>query len=381
ERVDEHTLRYRTSLWLQESARAAEILVRVPAGVDLSKPAPLLLVRHVAGGDGASALRQWAPLADRCGLVLAAPTETYEMYRKDGWAYMPDAADGVLEALRFVRRHHDIDENRVFLGEDRDIVGTPADRIHMLVAGSTVFPVRLDNDELRPAPYAEVSYILKTSRENPNLLELWRREDPLFDKELWRGGNYQLLSKRVRFFDVNYYEDLGEEAEPIENWDSAEKKTLPRRIKIELELERSAETHNALVEVEEVGGRTEKYERHIVFSQDRVNILNEGIALVPVVPSEAPTAENAQAGGGGGGGGAGNVQRGRNTIQTTGPGGPGRPNGGRGIPGMGGGRGATTIPIPGLGGRSGGGGGLDGLFRQGTGGGGNRGGGGGGRGR
>ncbi|MEZ6036127.1 MAG: hypothetical protein R3F29_01515 [Planctomycetota bacterium] len=116
ERVDEHTLRYRTSLWLQESARAAEILVRVPAGVDLSKPAPLLLVRHVAGGDGASALRQWAPLADRCGLVLAAPTETYEMYRKDGWAYMPDAADGVLEALRFVRRHHDIDENRVFLG-------------------------------------------------------------------------------------------------------------------------------------------------------------------------------------------------------------------------------------------------------------------------
>ncbi|MCB9920150.1 MAG: prepilin-type N-terminal cleavage/methylation domain-containing protein [Planctomycetes bacterium] len=291
----------------------------------------------------------------------------------------PQILDMIEEDLQALWTY-DIDENRVFRGEDRDIVGTPADRMHMLVAGTTVFPVRLDNDEMRPAPYAEVSYILKTSRENANLLELWRREDPLFDKELWRGGNYQLLSKRVRFFDVNYYEDLGEEAEPIENWDSAEKKTLPRRIKIELELERSAETHNALVEVEEVGGRTEKYERHIVFSQDRVNILNEGIALVPVVPAEAPTAENAQAGGGGAGG-AGGMQRGRLTTQTTGQGGPGRPGaGGRGIPGMGGGRGTTTIPIPGLGGR-GGAGGLDGLIRQGTGGGGNNRGGGGGNNR
>ncbi|MEZ5965501.1 MAG: hypothetical protein R3F56_16830 [Planctomycetota bacterium] len=116
ERIDEHTLRYRTKLWLQEAERPAEIWVRVPPDVDASRPLPLLLVRHAAGGTGETALHQWAPLAERCGLVLAAPTETYESYRKEGWAYMPDAADGVLEALRFVRRHHDIDEARVFLG-------------------------------------------------------------------------------------------------------------------------------------------------------------------------------------------------------------------------------------------------------------------------
>ncbi len=280
---------------------------------------------------------------------------------------------------------YNVDENRVFRGEDRDIVGAPADRIHLLVAGASVFPVRTDNDELRPAPYAEVSYILRASNENPNLRELWRREDPLFDKELWRGGNYQLLSKRVRQFDVTYYEELGEEAEPFEDWDSAEKKTLPRRIKIAFEIERSAETHNALVEVDEVGGRTEKYERHIVFTAEPVNILNEGIALVPVVPSEAPSAENAQAGGGGAGltrqsAGTGPIPgMPGGTTQMGGRGGQGRGQGrgqggrqGINIPGFG--NGATGIQLPGLGGGQGRGGGLDQLIRGGAGGG-NRGGG------
>lgn len=116
ERIDGRTIRYRTRLELMGAQRDAEILVRTPAGLDTDVPQPLLLVRHEAGGSGATALATWAPLADRCGLLLAAPTETYELYRKDGWAYMPDAQQGVLAALRFVRRHHDVDEDRVFLG-------------------------------------------------------------------------------------------------------------------------------------------------------------------------------------------------------------------------------------------------------------------------
>lgn len=252
----------------------------------------------------------------------------------------PQILDMIGEDMRALWTY-DIADNRVFRGEDRDIVGTPADRIHMLVAGQSVFPVRLDDDSMRHAPYAEVSYVLRSNDENPHHLELWRREDPLFDKELWRGGNYQLLSKRVVNFEVTYFEELGEEAEPYEEWDSAEKKTLPRRVKIEFEIERSADSHNALVEVDEIGGRTEKYVRHIVFDGDRVNLLNQGIALIPVVPAAAPEAENALAGGGAAAG-AGGGRGGRG-----GAGGRGGDAGGRGGAGRGG-KAGTTFTSGGL---------------------------------
>lgn len=225
---------------------------------------------------------------------------------------------------------YSIAENRVFRGEDRDIVGQSADRIHMLVAGPSVFPVRLDDDSMRRAPYAEVSYVLRANDHNPNHMELWRREDPLFDKELQRGGNYLLLSDRVKSFEVNYYDELGEEAEPIEDWDAAERGNLPRRIKIEMELERSADSHNVLVEVDEVGGRTEKYVRHVVFSQDRVNILNGGIALMPLVPERAPEPEGAGAGGGAPPPGMGGANGGRIGLDGGGRGGQNNRAGGRG---------------------------------------------------
>lgn len=254
----------------------------------------------------------------------------------------PQILDMIEEDLRALWTYN-VKDNRVFRGEDRDIVGQSADRIHMLVAGPSVFPVRLDDDSMRSAPYSEVSYVLRSNDRNPNHIELWRREDPLFDKELQRGGNYLLLSDRVMSFEVSYYDELGEEAEPIEDWDAAEKGNLPRRIKIELEIERSADSHNVLVEVEEIGGRSEKHVRHIVFSDDRVNLLNSGIALIPVVPEKAPEAEGAAAGGGGGipagmrgAGGA----RGNAVSQQRGAGDLGR--GGRN------GKSSAT-PIPGLG--------------------------------
>ena len=267
----------------------------------------------------------------------------------------PQILDMIEEDLRAIWTY-DIKDNRVFRGEDRDIVGLDADRIHLLVAGRTVFPVRLDDDSLRTAPYAEVSYILRSNDDNPNLLELWRREDALFDKELWRGGNYLLLSDRVRSFDVTYYDELGDEAEPEEDWDSAEKKTLPRRIKIELELERSAESFGALVEVDDIGGRTEKYTRHVVFDADRVNILNEGIALIPVVPAEAPSAEGSQ--GAAGAARQRGANRGGQAANKRGT--QGQQRGSRR-----GKNGSTNsqIPIPGLGGTGAGRGGLGGLDR------------------
>ena len=114
--VDGQNRCYRVQLPIGPAERPAEIHVRVP--IDLGKrtgPLPLLFVWPSAGRTGADALAEWTPLADRFGFLLAAPTETYELYRKDGWSYHPDAYEGLFEALRFVRRHFDVDEDRIVL--------------------------------------------------------------------------------------------------------------------------------------------------------------------------------------------------------------------------------------------------------------------------
>ncbi|MBL8898781.1 MAG: hypothetical protein JNM84_14175 [Planctomycetes bacterium] len=115
ERIDERTTRHRTRFHILGAERPAEILVRTPTENARGGPLPLLFCWHEAGGSGETALQTWASIADRHGLLLAAPTETYEPYRRDGWSYMLDAEEGAKLALRFVRRRYDIDEDRIFL--------------------------------------------------------------------------------------------------------------------------------------------------------------------------------------------------------------------------------------------------------------------------
>ena len=233
-----------------------------------------------------------------------------------------------------------IKDNRVFQGRNHDLAGQDDDRIHMICAGRTLHDVRLIDDSMRPAPYAEISYVLRASPKSPVHLELWRREDPLIDKEMHRGGYYMLLGDRLHSFNVTYYEEVGVDAEPFDDWDVAEKGTMPRRIKIEIEIDRSKDSHNRLVETAEVGLRRDKFVRHVTFPQEIVEAFTPGIALMPAIPAGAPQPENAQAGGGA-------AQRGAN-----GRGGNQRDASGRG------GKSSTTItsrggnkasPIPGLG--------------------------------
>jgi poly(3-hydroxybutyrate) depolymerase len=113
--VDGRNRLYRTRLEVLGAERKAEIHVRVPADAERPGPLPLLFVWHAAGGDGAQALATWTPLADRFGFLLAAPTETEDDYRRDGWSYHPDGYQGLFAALRFVRRNFDVDEDRIVL--------------------------------------------------------------------------------------------------------------------------------------------------------------------------------------------------------------------------------------------------------------------------
>ena len=114
ERFDDDTVRYVANLAVMGAVTKGEILVRTPPGKHVG-PRPLLFCWHPADGRGADSLRMWATLADRYGLLLVAPTEAYEPYRKQGWSYHPDGYERMQEALRFVRRHYDVDEDRIML--------------------------------------------------------------------------------------------------------------------------------------------------------------------------------------------------------------------------------------------------------------------------
>lgn len=88
------------------------IHVYVPANFDATKPAPLLLALHGAGGDGADALREWTAVADALGMLLCAPTDPQA---DGGYAFTPRERAAALAALRWMRRHYDVDEDRIHL--------------------------------------------------------------------------------------------------------------------------------------------------------------------------------------------------------------------------------------------------------------------------
>ncbi len=108
--------RYVVAMSIFGGMRNAEIHVRLPTDAATRRgPWPLLFVWHAAGSDGAAALAAWSGFADRFGFLLAAPTETYDGYQREGWSYHPDGYEGLFAALRFVRRNFDVDEDRIVL--------------------------------------------------------------------------------------------------------------------------------------------------------------------------------------------------------------------------------------------------------------------------
>ncbi len=266
----------------------------------------------------------------------------------------PRILDMIEDDIRAILTY-DVKDGLVFKGEDRTIVRAEADRMHMIVYGQTLFEATLPDDSLSPAPFAEVSWLCKPSTKNADLVELWRREDPLIDEKWTEGGSYFLLSDRVRSFNITYYDDIGKEAEALTEWDMKEKKVLPRHIKIELELERQPDTWNILddTEVSDLKERKLRFVRHIVIDPVIAQSVSKEFAFLPAIPKEAPKGENEQAAGGGGpAAGGGRNGQGR---------GPGR-GGDTRLPGSGKGANKGGSLVPGKGGK--GGKGLDDLLKR-----------------
>src|SRR5690606_38532841 len=189
--------------------------------------------------------------------------------------------------------HHNIANNAVLRGRNMDIGGYDADRIDFLTTSDAVTGVIDNSNELAFPSVCEVGYWLKENEEIPGLLELWRREDPMVDDDILTDGRFQLVSDRIKSFNITYFETLGYDAEPIDEWDSSREGKLPRRIRIEFTIHRKVGNRNEIsgAEIDDYEDILKTYVRHVVFDRRYTDILQSGVAMIPVPPpppSETP---------------------------------------------------------------------------------------------
>lgn len=227
---------------------------------------------------------------------------------------------------------YDIKKNTVLRGRNMDVGSFEADRIDMLTATDAVgYVVDGTNRQHRPS-VCEVGYWFRQNPKYRDMIEMWRREDPMVDDNLLTGGSFQLVCDRIKSFKITYYRSLGYEAVEEHEWDSSVDDELPRRIKIEFTIERNRGNRNFLndSEIQDFEGAEKTYVRHFVFDHRYSDVLKAGTAMVPVLP---PPPEEQAAGGGPGGAGAGpgaGAGAGPGMSITQGKGGDGGNRGGRG---------------------------------------------------
>jgi predicted esterase len=82
----------------------------VPATVTADKPAPLLMLFHGSGRDGMSQINEWRKLADKEGIVLAAPNATNAQH----WNIPDDGPELLRDIVTFVGKKAPIDQRRIY---------------------------------------------------------------------------------------------------------------------------------------------------------------------------------------------------------------------------------------------------------------------------
>ena len=76
----------------------------------LSTPAPLLMLFHGSGRDGMSQINEWRKLADKEGIVLAAPNSTDTRY----WNIPDDGPELLRDIAAFLGKQRPIDQRRIY---------------------------------------------------------------------------------------------------------------------------------------------------------------------------------------------------------------------------------------------------------------------------
>ena len=106
------TERVNVDLLVEGKRERTEITTFVPESYRSTKPAPLLLTLHGAGGDGRHEPARWRDTADALGMIVVSPSEAVE---PGGYAFTLRERSSAMAVLRWARRQFNIDENRIHL--------------------------------------------------------------------------------------------------------------------------------------------------------------------------------------------------------------------------------------------------------------------------
>ena len=131
-----------------------------------------------------------------------------------------------------------------FRGKAINKAGMDADRVAFITArrtrtvGGEEDGSKQDGD--RDSPLTEVGYACRVNPDNPQWLQLYRREDYYVDSKPTEGGFYTLVYDKIRTFRLRYFpipEEHFEKEGGIEDWDSAQKKGIPYAILLTIEFD------------------------------------------------------------------------------------------------------------------------------------------------
>ncbi len=104
--------REQVDVWLdKKTTESTELFVYVPPTYRPDQPAPLLLVGHGTGSSGTHQTGLWKDVADKIGMLVLAPSESGA---NEGYEFSARERTVSLQAIRWVRRHYNVDENRVY---------------------------------------------------------------------------------------------------------------------------------------------------------------------------------------------------------------------------------------------------------------------------
>ena len=128
-----------------------------------------------------------------------------------------------------------------FVGKNKELGGKEADIIDFVTSRPSRTSHLSDEsarDDL-PSPLTEVGYALRQNDENPDWLELWRREDWFVDDNPVKGGTYSLIYDRITKFSLLYFPIPEEnvDSKGQEEWDTRVKHKLPYAIVLEIQFD------------------------------------------------------------------------------------------------------------------------------------------------
>jgi prepilin-type N-terminal cleavage/methylation domain-containing protein len=154
-------------------------------------------------------------------------------------AEIHSAGPAILDRIEEDLRHlwiYNLSGAQVFLGRNLSPTGVDADALDFVAGVETSEATLVEERWLRSRP-CEVGYRLRPSPAEADFLELWRREDFFVDEDPFEGGGWTLVYDRMKYFNVTYFDGLGPDAEPYEEWSTEGWGRFPRRLQIDLAIE------------------------------------------------------------------------------------------------------------------------------------------------